>query len=104
MPASRAAGLDWQQAVAAASALQPLDLFYRQGYRATGINEVIRKSGVAKAIDRDSASTLVLVVLIVAVASLPQVSVISRLEMGCSCPALVYSVDPIVLSKIFDVL
>ncbi len=25
------------------------DLFYRQGYRATGINEVIRKSGVAKA-------------------------------------------------------
>jgi len=26
-----------------------LDLFYRQGYRATGINEVIQKSGVAKA-------------------------------------------------------
>lgn len=25
------------------------DLFYRQGYRATGINEVIQKSGVAKA-------------------------------------------------------
>lgn len=25
------------------------DLFYRQGYRATGINEVIRKAGVAKA-------------------------------------------------------
>lgn len=25
------------------------DLFYNQGYRATGINEVIRKSGVAKA-------------------------------------------------------
>lgn len=26
-----------------------MDLFYRQGYRATGINEVIDKSGVAKA-------------------------------------------------------
>ena len=25
------------------------DLFYRQGYRATGINEIIKKSGVAKA-------------------------------------------------------
>ncbi|MFO7604256.1 MAG: helix-turn-helix domain-containing protein [Gammaproteobacteria bacterium] len=25
------------------------DLFYRQGYRATGVNEVIEKSGVAKA-------------------------------------------------------
>src|SRR3982750_4874242 len=25
------------------------DLFYRQGYRATGINEIIEKSGVAKA-------------------------------------------------------
>jgi len=25
------------------------DLFYRNGYRATGINEIIRKSGVAKA-------------------------------------------------------
>ena len=25
------------------------DLFYKQGYRATGINEVIKKSGVAKA-------------------------------------------------------
>src|SRR5438045_2759660 len=25
------------------------DLFYRQGYRATGINEIIAKSGVAKA-------------------------------------------------------
>ena len=25
------------------------DLFYRNGYRATGINEIIEKSGVAKA-------------------------------------------------------
>ena len=25
------------------------DLFYKQGYRATGVNEVIEKSGVAKA-------------------------------------------------------
>jgi len=31
IPASRSAGLDWQQAIAAASSLQPLDLFYRQG-------------------------------------------------------------------------